>query len=523
MYNKAHTLLNGNSPTPSSPETSGLRENRGEDLHNSGFPIYRRLRHLNLRGFSRARLLVAGDFMLDEYIWGRVNRISPEAPVTVVDVERETRTLGGAGNVVNNLAALGAQVEVIGLVGADPQAEILRQELVRLGADDQGLFTDPSRRTTRKTRVYGGQQQVVRIDRETRLPAPKELSAKALEHLKARLPFIQGLIFSDYAKGALTPEFLRQAIPLARKQGLPVVVDPKGTDFTPYAGATVITPNIRELENAMGRPLPVWEERVAAARELRATLQLKAILVTEGAGGMTLVREEGQERLRARTPREVFDVSGAGDTVVAVLGLGLTLGLELLEAAALANLAAGVVVTKRGTAPILLSELERECLGRVHQEEKIVTLKELSFIIPHLKAQGRRVVFTNGCFDLLHVGHVRFLEDSRRLGDILIVALDTDASVRRVKGKGRPILKEGERLRMLAALSAVDYVTLFESHQLPEILRDLRPDFLTKGSNYPEEKVEGREIVMSYGGQVRLLPITDPVSVSGLINRIRGE
>jgi D-beta-D-heptose 7-phosphate kinase/D-beta-D-heptose 1-phosphate adenosyltransferase len=461
--------------------------------------------------------------MLDEYIWGKVSRISPEAPVTVVEVERETRTLGGAGNVVNNLAALGAQAEVIGLVGDDPPAAALRQELGRLQIGDQGLLADPARRTTRKTRVYGGQQQVVRIDRETRTSAPESFISRALEHLQERLPHIQALILSDYAKGALTPEFLHQAIALAREQKVPVVVDPKSPDYSRYAHATVITPNAKELEQAAGRVLSGWEERVQAAGEIRQRLGLEALLVTEGAAGMTLVSSQGALRLQARTPREVFDVSGAGDTVVAVLTLGLAAGFDLGEAAALANLAAGVVVTKRGTAPILSSELENELQGQVHQEEKIVSLAELSFIVPHLKAQGKRVVFTNGCFDLLHVGHIKFLEESRRRGDVLVVAVDTDDSVRRVKGEGRPVLEERERLRMLAALAAVDYVTLFESSQLPEILQNLKPDVLTKGSNYPEEEVEGRDIVTGYGGHIALIPVSDPVSITGLINRIRQE
>jgi D-beta-D-heptose 7-phosphate kinase/D-beta-D-heptose 1-phosphate adenosyltransferase len=482
-----------------------------------------RLRQTDLGRFSGVGVLVAGDFMLDEYIWGKVSRISPEAPVTVVEVERETRTLGGAGNVVNNLAALGARVEVIGLVGEDSPAAILRQELGLLQVEAGGLFTDPARHTTRKTRVYGGQQQVVRIDRETRTPAPASFTAKALEYLKKRLPEISALILSDYAKGALTPEFLQEAIGLARSQNVPVVVDPKGQDYSPYAQATVITPNIKELEQTVGRTLGSWKERVAAAQELRQRLNIDALLVTEGAAGMTLVGREGAVRLQARTPREVFDVSGAGDTVVATLTLGLAAGFSLGEAASLANLAAGVVVTKRGTAPILLSEMERELKGHVHQEEKIVGLAELSFIVPHLKAQGKRVVFTNGCFDLLHVGHVRFLEESRRRGDVLVVAVDTDASVRRVKGEGRPVLSEQERLRMLAALAAVDYVALFESNQLPDILASLKPDVLTKGSNYPEVEVEGRDIVTGYGGQVALIPVSDPVSITGLINRIRQE
>jgi D-beta-D-heptose 7-phosphate kinase/D-beta-D-heptose 1-phosphate adenosyltransferase len=484
---------------------------------------WERLRQADLGRFAGVTVLVAGDFMLDEYIWGKVSRISPEAPVTVVEVERETRTLGGAGNVVNNLAALGAKVAVIGLVGDDVPAATLRQELGRLQVEAAGLFTDPTRHTTRKTRVYGSQQQVVRIDRETRTPAPASFTNRALDYLKRRLPSLSALILSDYAKGALTPEFLQEAIRLAREHNVPVVVDPKGQDYSPYAQATVITPNVKELEQTVGRTLGSWEERVAAAQELRQRLDIDALLVTEGAAGMTLVGREGAVRLQARTPREIFDVSGAGDTVVAVLTLGMAAGFSLSEAAGLANLAAGVVVTKRGTEPVLLSEMERELKGHVHQEEKIVGLAELSFIVPHLKAQGKRVVFTNGCFDLLHVGHVRFLEESRRRGDVLVVAVDTDASVRRVKGEGRPVLGELERLRMLAALAAVDYVALFESNQLPEILASLKPDVLTKGSNYPEIEVEGRDIVTNYGGQIALIPVSDPVSITGLINRIRQE
>ncbi len=492
-------------------------------FHADAAHLWERLRRLDLGRFARVRVLVAGDFMLDEYIWGQVSRISPEAPVTVVEVERETRTLGGAGNVVNNLAALGAKAQVIGLVGDDPPAAALRQELTRLKVEAEGLITDPARRTTRKTRVYGGGQQVVRLDRETRTPAPESFTAQALEYLAARLPGVQALILSDYAKGALTPAFLREAIRLARANKVPVVVDPKAQDYGVYAQATVVTPNLKELDQALGRGFDSREERLVAAAEFRGRLEIEALLVTEGALGMTLISPEGAVQLQARTPREVFDVSGAGDTVVAVLTLGLAAGFSLSEAAALANLAAGVVVTKRGTAPILLGEMERELKGSVHQEEKIVGLAELAFMVPHLKAQGKRVVFTNGCFDLLHVGHIKFLEESKRLGDLLVVAVDTDASVARVKGEGRPVLKEQERLRMLAALAAVDYVTLFDTGQLPDILQNLQPDILTKGSNYPEEEVEGRSLVAGYGGRVSLVPISDPVSITGLINRIRQE
>ena len=482
-----------------------------------------RLRDLPLEKFSDLTVLVLGDFMLDEYIWGRVERISPEAPVSVVDVDRETRTLGGAGNVANNLVALGAKVEVLALTGEDNPAGLLKEEFGRLGIDSQGLFADPGRRTTRKTRVFANQQQVVRIDRETRIPAPAAFVDWALSRLNALLPSLNALILSDYGKGTLTPSLLREAIRRGRLQNLPVVVDPKGTDFSPYAGATVITPNLKEMELVAGEPLSSWDKLVIKGKDLRTNLGLEALLITQGAEGMTLIREGGPLRIPARTPREVFDVSGAGDTVVAVLALGLAQWGDPAVAAALANLAAGVVVTKKGTAPILRSEMERELRGHVHLEEKIVSLKELGFVLTHLRAQGKKVVFTNGCFDLLHAGHIKFLEDSRRQGDVLVVALDSDASVGRVKGEGRPVIGEEQRLRILAALEVVDYVTLFDSEQLPEILQNLRPDILTKGSNYPEKEVAGREIVQGYGGQVKILPVTETVSVSDLINRIRGE
>lgn len=483
-----------------------------------------RLRHLDLGGFTALRILVAGDFMLDEYLWGRVERISPEAPVPVIEVERETRTLGGAGNVVNNLVALGAQVEVLGLVGEDNPGHLLRQELTRLGVAPEGLFSDPGRRTCRKTRVIGNSQQMVRIDRESRTPAAGALEDALLQYVAARLPFLNALVLSDYDKGTLTPRLLKELIRLGRAQGLPVVVDPKGADYSTYAQATVVTPNRKEAEVAVGQSLARWDDLVRAGRHLRQHLFLDHLLITLGAEGMLLFPRQGAEVHLPAQPREVFDVSGAGDTVVALMALGLAQWGDPLVAASLANLAAGVVVGKVGTAPILKAELERE-LGRkgTRLEEKIVSLPELRLTASYLQAQGKRLVFTNGCFDLLHGGHIKFLEDSRRLGDALVVAVDSDASARQVKGPGRPVIGEAERLRILAALASVDYVTLFDSQQLPQILEDLKPDVLTKGSNYPEEQVAGRDIVQSYGGQIVLLPVTEPTSTSDLINRIRGE
>jgi D-beta-D-heptose 7-phosphate kinase/D-beta-D-heptose 1-phosphate adenosyltransferase len=482
-----------------------------------------RLRHLDLEGFSNLRVLVAGDFMLDEYLWGKVERISPEAPVAVVDVERETRTLGGAGNVVNNLVALGAQVEVLGLVGEDNPGRLLKEEMLRLGVAVEGLFTDASRRTSRKTRVIGASQQVVRIDRETRTPAPPAFEQATREFLSTRLAGLHALVLSDYAKGFLTPAVLHELIAQGTRLGYPVVVDPKGADYSGYAGATVITPNRKEVEQAVGSPLARREDLVRAGTRLRESLSLKYLLITLGADGMLLFAAGQPEVAIPTRAREVFDVSGAGDTVAALMALGLARWGDPVLAATLANIGAGVVVGKVGTAPIFRAELARELgQGGTRLEEKIRSQAELKLLLSQLQAQGKRVVFTNGCFDLLHAGHIRFLEESRRLGDVLVVAVDSDASVKQVKGEGRPVIGEGQRVRILAALEAVDYVTIFTSDQLPELLAALKPDILTKGSNYPEAQVAGREVVQSYGGQVRLVPITEPVSVSDLINRIRG-
>ncbi|MFP3867310.1 MAG: D-glycero-beta-D-manno-heptose-7-phosphate kinase [Desulfobacteraceae bacterium] len=492
------------------------------EIINSYLPSRERLRQLHLHDLSSLKVLVAGDFMLDEYLWGEVERISPEAPVMVVNVEHQTQVLGGAGNVVNNLIGLGAQVEVLGLVGEDQPAAQLRQELQRLGVNSQGLFTDPQRQTTRKTRVVGGNQQIVRLDREHRHPAGEEFEQRGLRYLQDCLAPVDAIIVSDYGKGVLTPRLLKGLIDQGRKRGLPVVVDPKGNDFSRYRRATMITPNRREAEAAFGSALSRPDDLVRAGNILCRDLEVDALLITQGPAGMTLFHPSAPALHIPAQTREVYDVSGAGDTVVAVVTLGLACWRDAVLAATLANIAAGVVVGKVGTAPIYRPELEEELQsGGGRGYEKIVSLAELRLLVPRLQAQGKRVVFTNGCFDLLHWGHIKFLEESRRQGDVLVVALDSDASVQRVKGEGRPVIGEQQRLRMLAAFKAVDYVTLFASEQLPEILAALRPEVLTKGSNYPETEVAGHDVVQGYGGQVVLIPITDSISIRGLIRQIK--
>jgi D-beta-D-heptose 7-phosphate kinase/D-beta-D-heptose 1-phosphate adenosyltransferase len=482
------------------------------------------LTHLNLNDLATLKVLVVGDFMLDEYVWGQVERISPEAPVMVVNVDRDTRVLGGAGNVVNNLVGLGAQVAVVGLVGQDNSGASIAAELQRLGVDPGGLSVDPQRQTTRKTRVIGGNQQIVRIDRENRQSAADWFFRKAEQQVKALLPNLDAIILSDYGKGVLTEPLLANIISNGRESHVPVVVDPKGHDYSRYRRATIITPNRKEAELAVGYPLHHPENLLRAGQELCRTCDTDAILITLGSEGMILFQQDHPPQEISAQAREVFDVSGAGDTVVAVMALALARWRQPLLAAQLANLAAGIVVGKIGTAPILRSELAVALQAQPSsRQEKILALPELRLLAPRLQAQGKRLVFTNGCFDLLHWGHIKFLEESRRLGDILIVALDTDDSVRRVKGPCRPVIHEDQRLRMLAALETVDYVTVFSSEQLPEILTDLKPDVLTKGSNYPAAEVSGREVVDGYGGHIVIIPITDPVSITGLIRQICSE
>ena len=479
---------------------------------------------LDLNDLALLKVLVIGDFMLDEYVWGQVERISPEAPVMVVNVERHTRVLGGAGNVVNNLVGLGAQVAVLGLVGQDISGTDLKAELTRLGVDPHGLFIDRGRQTTLKTRVIGGNQQIVRIDHENRQPAADWFFHEARQYLKALLPDLDAIILSDYGKGVLIDPLLSAIIAMGRESQLPIVVDPKGQDYSRYRRATIITPNRKEAELAVGYPLHRREDLLRAGQELCQACDTDGILITLGPEGMILFQREHPPQEIPAQAREVFDVSGAGDTVVAVMALGLARWRQPVLAARLANLAAGIVVGKIGTAPILRSELTAALQSQSSpRPEKIVNLPELRLLAPRLQAQGKKLVFTNGCFDLLHWGHIKFLEESRHLGDILIVALDTDESVRQVKGPCRPVINQDQRLRMLAALEAVDYVTVFSSEQLPEILAALKPDVLTKGSNYPAAEVSGREVVQAYGGQVVIIPITDPVSITGLIRQICSE
>ena len=468
--------------------------------------------------FSDRDLLVVGDIMLDEYLWGEVERISPEAPVQVVDIQRQSYTLGGSGNVVNNLVALGAKVHVSGVIGNDSIGDVLKNELQRMEVGTDGIFFDPNRRTTKKTRIIAANQQVVRLDYETRARITDGLENKIITYVKDNLPIFDAILISDYAKGVLTRRLLAEIIIACKDQDKPILVDPKGSDFSKYRGATAITPNKKEAAMASGLVTGSVEE---AGDKFLSELNLEAVLITKGKEGMSLfIKGESPFHIPARV-KEVYDVSGAGDTVLASFGLALSSGLTHLEAAILANVAAGIVVGKVGTATASQEELLGALVGDIpFAFSKIRERHELKQVVNYLKAQGKTIVFTNGCFDLLHTGHIHLLKESKKLGDILIVALDTDESVRRLKGNNRPIISQNERAQILSSLDCVDYVTIFSTDELKDLIGDLKPDILTKGSDYQKEEVVGKEIVERHGGKMALIPITEDTSSSKIISNI---
>lgn len=477
---------------------------------------------MDIAGFDDCRVLVIGDLMIDEYVWGNVERVSPEAPVQVVSVRRDSVTLGGSGNVVNNLVALGAQVAVAGVIGAGANGDLLTRMFESRSVDVTALIRDPARQTTRKTRIIGGHQHVLRIDRETTQPISSDHHHRLIACLEDKLDCVDIVLISDYGKGLLTRALLRDVIDAVRRRKLPVIVDPKGLDFTKYAGATAITPNKREASLAAGIEVVDFETLTAVGTKLLQATAVETVLITCGKEDMVLFQPDTSPYRIPPRARQVFDVSGAGDTVLAVLGLAVATGHSFPEGAALANAAGGVVVGKVGTATVSREELQaamNETTDFLTAKKR--TMQDLVPLVDRYRAQGRTVVLTNGCFDLLHVGHVKFLAASRRMGDLLIVAVDDDASVQTLKGPGRPIIGAEQRLRIISALDSVDYVMLFSADQLESVIEALRPDILTKGSNYTCDQVLGKAAVERLGGQVVLIPITEEISSTGVIDQIR--
>ncbi|HEX5135560.1 MAG TPA: D-glycero-beta-D-manno-heptose 1-phosphate adenylyltransferase [Planctomycetota bacterium] len=470
-------------------------------------------------------VLVVGDPILDRYVSGTVDRISPEAPIQVLRHDREYECLGGMTAVAANLARLGARVRLAGLVGDDAEAGRLRELLRAARIPDEGLVAEAGRPTTLKTRFVAAsqhaRQQILRVDREARGAGGAEALASLMDAVRAALADVDVMVLSDYDKGTLAR--CGAMIEAARHAGVKTIVDPKGKDFARYRGASAITPNRAEAGAATGRTIAGPADAKAAARELLERLDLETVFVTLDRDGI-FVLERGGDGAAIRTdPREVYDVTGAGDNVIAVLGYCLAGGLSPMTAAFLANVAGGIAVEHFGVVTVGWDEIAARIAAGTGGEAKLVDQALLQRLLDGARRAGRKIVFTNGCFDVLHAGHVDLLRQARAFGDLLVVGVNDDASVRRLKGAGRPVNPLPARAAVLGGLASVDYVVAFGEDTPAEVLERVRPDVLVKGEDWKDKGVVGRELVEGYGGRVELVPLLDGYSTTETLRKLREE
>ena len=461
----------------------------------------------------KPRVLVVGDLMIDSYLWGRCGRISPEAPVQVVDVTRETTEIGGAGNVAANLTALGAEAWMVSVIGDGARRDEMERLLGAYGVDTSAVVIEPGRPVTEKTRVVAGNQQVVRCDVETRADVTRDSEQKVLACVDTAVDAVDLIVISDYGKGVLTPTLTQGIIKRAAAAGVRVLCDPKGLDWSKYRGATAITPNRGEAVSVTGIDIVDDATLSEAGQKLLADYALSHCLITLSDEGMALFHGDNCQRFPTEA-REVYDVTGAGDTVIASLAFALACGLELDDACRFANFAAGVAVSKIGTAKVTLDEIEQTSGSKVRTPDQMAAIRE------QLRRQGRKVVFTNGCFDILHVGHAKYLAQARAMGDVLIIGLNTDASVRRIK-PGRPINTQDDRAYLLGAFSFVDYVVLFDEDTPQKLIEMVLPDVLVKGGDYEVDQIVGADVVRESGGSVCTIPLVAGHSTTSLIEKLR--
>ncbi len=477
---------------------------------------------------GRPRILVVGDLILDKYIWGEADRISPEGPIPILLVTSEETRPGGGGNVVSALTHLGADVSICGVIGRDVEGDTLATQLQSLAASADGVFRDDARPTTVKTRYIGyvqsarrGIQHMLRVDREDKAAVSGHAEKSLLACIEKTLPRQDVVILSDYNKGVLTEALLARTIELAKAQGIPVVTDPKiGRDYRIYRGTSVLTPNRYEAQVATGVAPRDEESLRAAACALVEMADLRHVVITLDRDGMYLYgKDEKGVRLTTR-PREVMDVTGAGDIVASLIAFVLACGGRMRDAVMLANVAAGIAVTKIGAAPVSRGEILADLLGAHSMNVKLKTIEEAVQTAGEVRRRNGKVVWTNGCFDILHIGHYEYLKFAKQQGDLLVVGLNSDDSVRRVKGPGRPITGEAERARILAALDVVDCIVIFDEDTPVNAIAAVGPDVLVKGGEYRKEQVVGWEIVESYGGRVVLAPHVEGVSTTDIVQRI---
>ncbi|HJZ57731.1 MAG TPA: D-glycero-beta-D-manno-heptose 1-phosphate adenylyltransferase [Gemmataceae bacterium] len=477
---------------------------------------------------AHPRVLVLGDVMLDRYVWGNAERISQEAPVVLLRADRREERLGGAGSVATMLQALGARTSIVGVVGRDADGLQVRHTLARLGIDPDGLLADPDRPTTVKERYIGRAQarhpqQMIRVDYESCEPVTDAIERELAAVLTARLREADIVLVSDYDKGVCTPGLLARAIAAAGMRGIKVVADPtRGGDYAKYRGCSAITPNRLEAELATGRTIASTPDALRSAAELRDRLGLEAGIVTLDKDGMALAHRDGRSEVFPTRPRQVYDITGAGDMVMAALGLALAAGADYEAAIRLANVAGGLEVEKIGAATVTREEILADLLHAPSRgANKVLPLPQLLAELDRRRRSGQKVAFTNGCFDVLHAGHVQYLTEARRQADCLVVGLNADASVRLLKGPTRPLNPVEARAAVLAALQDVDYVSVFAEPTPLALIEAVRPDVLVKGSDYRKSEVVGVEFVEAHGGRVHLAARRDGFSTTTLIERMK--
>ncbi len=475
-----------------------------------------------LDAMEKPRILIVGDLILDSYIAGDVERISPEAPIPVLAARETEKRLGGAGNVAANLRSMDAEVCVVGVVGDDSEGRQLCSLFEGIGVGVDGVVPAKDRPTTEKTRLLSAGTQMLRVDFEDARDVSQDTAQTLVQRVESELSRVRAVILSDYGKGVLTADVIQAVVTSARAKGIPVLVDPKGTDYSRYRGATLATPNRKESEVALGRKFANLGEVPGGGAELIEKAGLDAIVITLGQDGIYFRSQHEEGRVSAMA-RAVFDVTGAGDTVIAHLALGLACQVSLEQAVELANRAAGLVVARRGAAVVTRHELRAALSERSGVTSAILTRGEVAAAVAGWRAEKKRVVFTNGCFDILHAGHVSYLRLARARGDVLIVGVNDDDSVRRMKGPERPINPLEDRLEVLAALEMVGAVCPFGEDTPLELIREITPDVLVKGEDWAEKGVAGREWVESHGGEVYLAPLLPGRSTTGIAGRLRSD
>ena len=475
-----------------------------------------------INDFKNKKLLIIGDLMLDKYIFGTSSRISPEAPVPVISQSNTEFCLGGAANVAKNIIDLGARVRLIGTTGADNNAKILLRLLNKSGINTRNIIKDPNKPTTLKTRIISDDQQLVRIDEESHSEISSKIQSQLLNSISRVIQTYKpdAVIISDYNKGVITSKIAKETIKMVKKLGAFIAVDPKGTDFTKYSGANVITPNRREAEITSGFLLSDKTMLVKALKKINNETKTQGVLITKGKDGVSFIKNNRVFEIPA-IKKHVYDVTGAGDTFISVFTLSVLCSDSWGTSVYIANVAASIVISNLGTTTLTKEQLLGEVKMLSHSYSKIQDIKELRRVLSDRRKKGENIVFTNGCFDILHTGHIKILKESRKLGDILIVALNSDKSVRKLKGKDRPVVSENDRASIISSFDFVDYVTVFKEDNPLNTIKKLKPDIITKGGDYKKEQVIGKNFVESYGGKVKIISLEKNRSTSNILDKIK--